>query len=293
CLCAALWTGKFCTDKVTFAKPRAMTNFTPYNLPDLTMNQVSLANKTSVMVSRNPMSKDRGPPIKLADVTKAMLKVLPESDPLRGVMFRTCSVIGSSGILLMYEHGGAIDQSDAIIRFNSAPTEGFQPHVGSRTTLRITNSRNFGFREFPSEQVFQHMRITAGLNKMLEKRRRHPTMQLYGLSPDFHQYIDRSFQFLATSGLLGIVIALHKCVSVNLYGFQVHPRHGVQYHYYNKADAPANEQRDDVEWLVVKALVTGGVLNFGEPCIIECHTSELWCESCQKSLDEPRKGSDG
>jgi hypothetical protein len=29
--------------------------------------------------------------------------------------------------------------------------------------------------------------------------------------------------------------------------FQVHPQHRVQYHYYNQADTPANERRDDVE----------------------------------------------
>ena len=50
--------------------------------------------------------------------------------------------------------------------------------------------------------------------------------------------------------------------------FQVHPRHGVQYHYYSEADAPANEGRDDVEWLTIKALVSAGLVSFGEPCIV-------------------------
>ena len=68
-----------------------------------------------------------------------------------------------------------------------------------------------------------------------------------GMDPRFHQYIDESFGFLATSGLFGIIIAVHKCASVDLYGFQVHERHGVQYHYYNPADKPANMGRDDTE----------------------------------------------
>eukprot|EP00959_Pyramimonas_sp_CCMP1952_P066148 1381064-Pyramimonas_sp.AAC.1 len=48
----------------------------------------------------------------------------------------------------------------------------------------------------------------------------------------------------------------------------VHPRHGVQYHYYSEADAPANEGRDDVEWLAIKAMVSAGLVSFGEPCIV-------------------------
>jgi hypothetical protein len=33
--------------------------------------------------------------------------------------------------------------------------------------------------------------------------------------------------FLATSGLFGIMIAMHKCAKIDIYGFQVHSRHGV------------------------------------------------------------------
>mmetsp|Transcript_24956 Transcript_24956/g.47386 ORF Transcript_24956/g.47386 Transcript_24956/m.47386 type:complete len:169 (+) Transcript_24956:286-792(+) len=138
------------------------------------------------------------------------------------------------------------------------------------------------------------MRVAAALTRLLGKKRRHEDLQLYGLSPSLHAFMDRSFSFLTTSGLLGIVVALHRCAKVDLYGFQVHPRHGVQYHYYNPKDQPANEIRDDTEWLAVKALAIAGLVNFAEPCIVECHTSEKWCEDCQATLsggtlDEPDK----
>eukprot|EP00976_Prorocentrum_cordatum_P026175 531066-Prorocentrum_minimum.AAC.1 len=68
------------------------------------------------------------------------------------MLFKSCAVVGSSGILLLYDRGSEIDGHDAVFRFNSAPTHGFEPKVGSRTTIRLTNSRNFGFRENPSEQ---------------------------------------------------------------------------------------------------------------------------------------------
>lgn len=46
------------------------------------------------------------------------------------------------------------DSHDAVVRFNHAPTEGFEEDVGSRTTLRIVNSQvvtkpEFNFWESP------------------------------------------------------------------------------------------------------------------------------------------------
>lgn len=43
--------------------------------------------------------------------------------------------------------------------------------------------------------------------------------------PDARPPAARSF--LATSGLFGIMIAMHKCAQIDIYGFQVHSRHGV------------------------------------------------------------------
>ncbi|GBG90407.1 hypothetical protein CBR_g50655 [Chara braunii] len=36
-------------------------------------------------------------------------------------------------------------------------------------------------------------------------------------------------------------------------------------------DKPANEQRDDREWKVLRALANNNFIHFVEPCIIECH----------------------
>ena len=34
---------------------------------------------------------------------------------------------------------------------------------------------------------------------------------------------------------------------------------------------PANVERDDTEWTVVRELAKAGFVNFAEPCIPECH----------------------
>jgi hypothetical protein len=38
---------------------------------------------------------------------------------------QTCAIVGSSGIVLNYEDGAAIDAHDMVFRFNSAPTKGY------------------------------------------------------------------------------------------------------------------------------------------------------------------------
>jgi hypothetical protein len=91
----------------------------------------NLKNKTAIWAAKDP-SKLYSPMVKLIDVNKAVWKLMPFVDPLREVVFRSCAVVGSSGIVSSYENGAAIDAHDAVSRFNSAPTVGFEPHVGRR-----------------------------------------------------------------------------------------------------------------------------------------------------------------
>jgi hypothetical protein len=53
------------------------------------------------------------------------------------------AIIGSSSILLDKEYGSLIDSYDTVIRFNRAPTIGFEKYVGSKTTIRVTNPHVF------------------------------------------------------------------------------------------------------------------------------------------------------
>ena len=114
--------------------------------------------------------------------------------------------------------GEDIDSHDMVFRFNSATTKGFEKHVGAKTTHRIANSRNYGFREYDGEAVVQHMRNEASLSKLFRKRRKHPDLNLYGIHPALHAWVDKSFSFLVTSGLFGILIAAHRCHEIDLYG---------------------------------------------------------------------------
>lgn len=74
---------------------------------------------------------------------------------------------------------------------------------------------------------------------------------------------------------IAAVVGWGVTLQVNLYGFHVHPSMGALYHYYNPADEPANAQRDDGEWDLVRKLVEGGFVHFAEPCIVECHDGQV------------------
>eukprot|EP00240_Pyramimonas_obovata_P000960 CAMPEP_0118940456 /NCGR_PEP_ID=MMETSP1169-20130426/31452_1 /TAXON_ID=36882 /ORGANISM="Pyramimonas obovata, Strain CCMP722" /LENGTH=548 /DNA_ID=CAMNT_0006884943 /DNA_START=200 /DNA_END=1846 /DNA_ORIENTATION=+ len=219
-------------------------------------------------------------PINLGPVTESLLRALPETDPALNKVFETCAIVGSSGHLLKFEKGPEIDAHELVLRFNSAPTRGFEKHVGYKTTHRLTNTRNFAYREHRSEHVFIHIRNAASMKGLIGRKKANPNERLYSLHPAWHRFMDRTFQYLTTSGLNGIIIALHKCKKINLYGFHVHPQMGALYHYYNPNDEPANATRDDGEWDLVRKLAVEGFVQFAEPCIIECHDGEEECNAC-------------
>eukprot|EP00976_Prorocentrum_cordatum_P086804 1186642-Prorocentrum_minimum.AAC.1 len=52
----------------------------------------------------------------------------------------TCAIVGNSGALLYRQYGVDIDAHDVVYRFNQAPVEGYESHVGARTTLENLNS---------------------------------------------------------------------------------------------------------------------------------------------------------
>ncbi len=54
------------------------------------------------------------------------------------------AIVASSSNMLSTEYGGFIDSFSEVVRFNRAPTEGYEKHVGSKTTIRVANNHVFG-----------------------------------------------------------------------------------------------------------------------------------------------------
>ncbi|KAL2650980.1 hypothetical protein R1flu_019108 [Riccia fluitans] len=54
--------------------------------------------------------------------------------------YRSCAVVGNSGILLNSSYGDQIDSHEMVIRLNNAKVFGFEKHVGTKTGLAFSNS---------------------------------------------------------------------------------------------------------------------------------------------------------
>lgn len=53
------------------------------------------------------------------------------------------AIVGSSGILKGSGYGELIDSFEYVVRFNRAPTEGFEQDVGSQTNMHVVNGHVF------------------------------------------------------------------------------------------------------------------------------------------------------
>ncbi|XP_021698080.1 beta-galactoside alpha-2,6-sialyltransferase 2 isoform X2 [Aedes aegypti] len=75
----------------------------------------------------------------------------------------SCAVIASAGSLKGSRLGDFIDDHDVVMRFNHAPTKGFEVDVGSKTTVRVVNSQVVTKKEFKllTAKHFRHVSIAA------------------------------------------------------------------------------------------------------------------------------------
>ncbi|XP_078595959.1 CMP-N-acetylneuraminate-poly-alpha-2,8-sialyltransferase-like [Branchiostoma floridae x Branchiostoma japonicum] len=76
---------------------------------------------------------------KKVTATKDLLKLLPEESPLKDRHFKTCAVVGNSGIVLNSSCGQEIDSMDFVIRCNLPQIEGYERDVGSKANLTTMN----------------------------------------------------------------------------------------------------------------------------------------------------------
>jgi hypothetical protein len=292
CLCSVLYEGTNC-DRVKpmpleFKDIDCLKAFTGEFEGDLAINRDRVLKDKQVAVTLPGKEKDPDGGYRVLVPNEEPLfsqfaKILPKKDEIGRAFFGTCAVVGSSGIVLNYDHGSDIDEHDMVFRFNSAPTRGFEKHVGSKTTYRITNTQNWGFHEPKTdESILIHFRAKSAIKGLFWNSKQKKPLKLYAFAPDFVEYVAQKVNFLATSGLYGILLALQRCHSVSVYGFQVSSQHGALYHYYDPCDVPANVERDDTEWIVIRELARNGFITFAEPCVAECHETKDACDACKE-----------
>ncbi|KAI8502795.1 St6galnac4p [Branchiostoma belcheri] len=90
----------------------------------------------------NPPGPVHPTPFNITDPLSGYVNVLKDKDPFKRHC-SVCALVSTSGHVLNYTAGEEIDQAECVIRMNHAPVDGFEKHVGTRTTVRVATHTNF------------------------------------------------------------------------------------------------------------------------------------------------------
>jgi hypothetical protein len=175
------------------------------------------------------------------------------------------AVVGNSGKLLDGNYGDIIDSHDVVIRFNWAPSEGYEKYVGSKTTIRLSNTH---FLKAVVDEDFDDVMKNnySEWNKDFYFTRKNETIVLKRMSPfvnsvetdakimkaveeqgdntvdvfdnRFMMYCGAVLPMSASMGFLGVAMCLANrgdgrgAKSVNCFGFNFYEEEEKDRHYY-------------------------------------------------------------
>lgn len=154
--------------------------------------------------------------------------------PLAGRRPRRCAVVGSSGLLLGARLGARIDAHDAVIRMNTAPMRGFEADVGQRTSLLLATL--IPWRHLMRQNPRPHVPVIEYCNQpwlsicwtsIAEGDPVLKAKQVWAdgarISPLLAARAAASMRLRrgsqASTGAIGVLLALELCDSVTAFGF--------------------------------------------------------------------------
>ncbi|XP_011194502.1 beta-galactoside alpha-2,6-sialyltransferase 2 [Zeugodacus cucurbitae] len=194
-------------------------------------------------------------------------KLFPKQKLFRKIKeIRTCAIVSSAGSLSGAKLGRFIDSHDIVMRFNDAPTIGYEVDVGSKTTIRVLNSQvvtkpHFNFTHSP---IFQNVTIAAWdpgkYNTSLSEwssaadydlftnyriyRRKYPKSRAFLIDPHSVWRLWQSLQTFVgsrpirknppSSGFIGLSLLLPHCPYIDFIEYIPSTRLNGRCHYYSK-----------------------------------------------------------
>ncbi|XP_002742097.1 beta-galactoside alpha-2,6-sialyltransferase 2-like [Saccoglossus kowalevskii] len=175
--------------------------------------------------------------------------------------YNTCAIVSSSSFMTDSGLGEEIDSHEAVMRFNNAPTVGFERDVGNKTTMRVINLDIMLLPDFYSNYIFNNVSLVAWYQapytftpdkwyehngaafyeKYIERRISRPEEKMYVINPAWHwniwdilqEYSEENInKHVPSSGFTGIILMQQICDQVNVYGF-VTPKTRLLHYYSN------------------------------------------------------------
>lgn len=194
---------------------------------------------------------------------------------------RNVAVIGSSGALLGSGLGKTIDTFKEVVRFNRAPTNGFENDVGSKTTLRVVNNHVFdnkditkaGFSNSPANFVrdLRNCKILYVGPDICPWNRRyensHPSNELflfdYRSMYDVKKVIGCTFEQNLLIGTTFIALCILASIKPTVFGFDLEPLSRTHYWQERPKEADIINHNPSVESKIIQNLINKNILRNG------------------------------
>ena len=212
--------------------------------------------------------------------------MLPLDEP--NYHYKTCAVVGNSGIVLQREKGEEIDEHDAIFRLNMAPVRGYERYVGSKTHFNIVNAHNLKemlhdqrrWRSFdPNSKIVMFETASHFARYHLAKPllTKFQDVQMVLLNPMFanhcfsiwiqlkqllEQAQNTQFNRKPMSGFFAAMMALQICDHVDLYGFDSYTdtQTSTRYHYFDNIKGFTGRHSFDLAIGIFRLIAKKGIM---------------------------------
>ncbi|KAI8492915.1 hypothetical protein Bbelb_295120 [Branchiostoma belcheri] len=206
-----------------------MTYFNPDTDLTIKKSQVSLG-KSVFKYEKKPKKKVK--------IGQYYYQLLPESSPFLGKHFRSCAVVGNSGILLDSHCGPQIDSADFVFRSNLPDLEGFENDVGTKSNFTTMNQPVLPheYNGYLTNTTIQE-KFVKRLRLIHDQILHIPAMVTSNGLVETQLWNDSEFKpNRPSTGNLLFALAACLCDQIHLYGYYPFSEDGkgrkIKYHYY-------------------------------------------------------------
>jgi hypothetical protein len=188
-----------------------------------------------------------------------------------GATRRICGVVGASGNLLGSRYGRLIDAHNVVFRVNRAPIDGFDDDVGRKTTHHVTWPRELSQDEFDASAFLLMTPVASNMPEIFDRilylvqevYRSDPSLVRI-IHPEFIRYIyedwtEGRMQYPST-GFTALMVALHVCDEVNVFGFGADARGRWDRYYVDELANPTGFHPGDFEGDLRREMEENGLL---------------------------------